>query len=891
MDYAIQQKIDKLSKMYNYFEGKKAIKIISEMTPEEANIILLNSKVQDAIFKIDDVDTLREIFRKSPPFFQEVMFSNEKTQDLLISPKKTLSRKELITNYNNRDFVFSEKEIRELEVFLHTIKSPKIYEQIVDSKFFQRIVPMFYEKQITKSFFRGMDVVKLFYNIINDKEIFNTRKPRRRNIMEVFNKVSNHILLSDDYETIINDGKKFIQSKKWKCRDEEKIYIDDRTLSLLTTPMLEELLEFENIDNEYIKNYLKKDILPKIIRNNYDFNKIFSHLLTGNYNCFNGIDYIYFSVIIEEIDNNEELKEKFISFIYNILCNNQNFNLTEEDMVKKVLYIKMKNMEIKKEQYKNLFYSPNGLKTVFYLKFGKTSRRMDYLNGISAKQLIYLNIKHINQILKSLNIENEDELSNLYSYAIKLYMVFGLERTLKILNGDYGHINRYFFDNVSNLDVKNVELIKEGKKYIPKISNEFINFMFANQNENHFKDMLSDSSSLLSKNWSYLYNNYEEIKEKCHGLITLKKLNVILKELSPERDLDDVSPNNYKLQENDILNDICLGNKTRKSNQEVYKMVLDIYEKMKRRIESSIPYVRGEVSNGYSYEMMKLNDPIAFTLGYRGNCCIRVNDIAHNHLLHATLCRNGRILLIFDKHHQLAGFVPLKRNGELLIANSIECLHKVRNENAIIAFKEAVKDIVETSQNNEKDSIKLVCIGREAYAKPNGTPFPSDIPTPTIFEKKDPIYSHTDQYHKTLDIIYKNPSLNLSTIKYGDPKCSYTDPRPQINSCNFKSENDESIEQALKIINAVRYENADIEELENFTLCRRYGIEKCIYNEDWYIVITSDGKIYGDFLKFNPKAEIEYKIAFGKLVGMNYDNYQEKHGKEKKLSLKKIKYF
>lgn len=194
MEYAIQQKIDKLSKMYNYFEGKKAIKIISSMTIEEAEIVLSNPKVQEIIFRIDDVDTLREIFRKSPAFFQEVMFSNEKTQDLLISPKKSLKRKELITNYNNRDFVFSEKEIRELEVFLHTIKSPKIYEQIVDSKFFQRIVPMFCEKQINKSFFRGMDVVKLFYNIINDDEIFNTRKPRRSNIIEVFNKVSNHIL-------------------------------------------------------------------------------------------------------------------------------------------------------------------------------------------------------------------------------------------------------------------------------------------------------------------------------------------------------------------------------------------------------------------------------------------------------------------------------------------------------------------------------------------------------------------------------------------------------------------------------------------------------------------------------------------------------------------------
>ena len=642
MEYVIQQKIDILSRTYNYFESKKAIKIISSMTIEESEIVLSDPKVQEVILKIDDVDTLKEIFRKSPAFFQEVIFSNEKIQDQLLSPKKSLNRKELIANYNNKDFYFSEKEIRKLEIFLHTIKSPKVYEQIVDSKFFQRIVPLIYAKQINKSFFRGIDVVKLFYNIVNDKEIFNTKKTRQKNIIEVFNKVSNHILLPDNYQTIIRDEKSFIQTKKWKCKDEEKIYIDDRTLSLLTTPMLEELLGFKNIDTEYIKNYLKKDILPKIIRNNYNFNKIFSHLLTGNYNCFNNIDYISFSVIIEEIENKEELKEKFISFIYNILCNNQNLNLAEEDMIKKALYNKIKNMEIKKEQYEKLFYSPNEMKTIFYLKFGKLSQRMDYLNGISPKQLMYLNIKHIKQILKSLNIENEDELSSLYSTAIKLYMVFGLERTLKILKGDYGHINRYFFDNVSNLNVKDVPLIKEGKKYIPKISNEFISFMFANQNENHFKNMLSDSSSLLSKNWSYLYNNYEEIKEKCHGVITLKKLNVILKELSPERDLDDVTPNNYKLQENDILNDVCLGNKTRKSNQEVYKMVLEIYEKMKRRTESSIPYVKKEASNGYFYEMMKLNDPIAFTLGYKGNCCIRVNDIAHNHLLHAILCRNGR---------------------------------------------------------------------------------------------------------------------------------------------------------------------------------------------------------------------------------------------------------
>lgn len=631
----------------------------------------------------------------------------------------------------------------------------------------------------------------------------------------------------------------------------------------MSTRIIEELLEFKNIDVNFIKEFLEKDIPESIKNNNCDFNKIFSHLFQGGHSTFNDIDHILFSVIIEECEKNEYLKKKFIEFIYSVLCNNQNLDENEMIIIKETLYNRMKANNISKEDYINLFCFPNILKTIFYLKFGKVSSRMDYLNGISFKQIMLLNVKHINQILKSLNISNEDEMSNIYSYAIKLYLTFGLERTLKILNGDYGRLNRVFFDNVSSLKVDNVKLIKEGNKYIPNISDEFINFMFANQKSNHFIDMLNNPNSDLNKNWSYLYNNFDVLKEKCHNVITLKKLNIIFKQLSPSRDINDVSPDNYKLCENEILNDICLGNKTAKSNNEVYKSVLDIYEQMKKRTESSIPYVKGYCSNGYSYEMMKLNDPIAFTLGYKGNCCIRTNDIAHNHLLHATLCRNGRILLIYDDNNEIAAFIPLKRNGEVLIANSIECAHKIRNIKAIEAFSEAVKDIVNVSKNNkdEKNPINLVCIGSEAYAKPNGTTFPYNIPTPTIYEKDDETYKSTDQYHLSLTIIYQNQNLDLTNIKYGNPKCSYQDPRPTISSCDFIKSSNEEQEKALKVINAIRYTNCDFNDLANFELFKKYEIKYCIYNDDWYILITYDDTIHSDYLKHDNRAIAEYNNA------------------------------
>ena len=60
----------------------------------------------------------------------------------------------------------------------------------------------------------------------------------------------------------------------------------------------------------------------------------------------------------------------------------------------------------------------------------------------------------------------QDELSDSYSKAIKMYLVFGLERTLEILSGKYS-INKTFLDNVSKLNVSKIEMKPEGKKYLP----------------------------------------------------------------------------------------------------------------------------------------------------------------------------------------------------------------------------------------------------------------------------------------------------------------------------------------------------------------------------------------------------------------------------------------
>ena len=874
--YTIDELLEIFSNSINYYSrsGKgykhsgyrsgKATKIMYRLSPDEADILFHSEEVKKAIFNVTSPDVLRTIFKRVPDYLQEEMASNQKILNLLVSPRNSLSPKELKEQYPKNDLVFQPEEVKKIEDFIHSIKSDKVREELIKNKTFHRFIMLCFDKQLKPSFFSGLDVKELFFNIINESDVYKTRRFRKRNLLQIVNRASDHLLIPDDfYEVNVEDNFIWHKFNSGPYVSQKSVKVDGRALSLLSHHSIGAILSSKRADTEEVTSILKEEFLKKIYQNDYDFKKIFSDIKCDTWSSVDSLNKLYFDFIVDRWNEDEKLKASFLDFVYNNMSNDALVSEDEEKMLKEALYQKMDAKLISTSDYNALFYSPDFSKMVFYLKFGKTSQRMDYLHGISYKQLIHLNVRHINQIIKELNLDNVDELSSYYANAIKMYLVFGLERTLRILRGEYGRIDRYFFDNVSNLKVEEVPFIKEGNKYLPVINKDFIDFMFANSKNNHFLNMLDNHNSDLYRHWSYLYNNLKEINVKCHDNITLKKVNTILKQLSPTRDVSKVTPNNYKLDQRSIVDEICLGNKTRKSNAEVFNEVINIYEQMKRRKESSIPYVKGDCSNGYSYEMMRFNDPIAFTLGYKGYCCIRTLDIAHNHLLHATLCRNGRILLIYNQFHEVAAFAPLKRNGEVLIANSIECANGKKDEKAIAAFSDAVNDIVNTSKNNnsEKDPISLVCIGTTAYARPNGAQFPNDIKTPTIYEKNDAVYGYTDQYHRHLTIIYKDEDIDLHKIKYGDPEVKYKDPRLPIEYCDFEKSKDSCKDRALEIINAVRYSNLDPEEEENFVSCEGYGLAYCIFNEDWYIIITNDNKIYGEYLTYDDRAIKEYNIA------------------------------
>lgn len=831
------------------YKTKKLISIIKKLTDEQI-YSYIDTNVIEFISTLDS-NTINSIFRNSSAIMQNKLWSNDNIQKILI-----------LGTLNTNNFVCTEQTIRNLENFNKVIKSQTIKKQIYHNKYFISVV--IYGNKIENRFFHSYDLKKVFNGVIQSEEFNSLTLDRQLRIVEKLNLYTKEILLPIDFRKRYNNIERILF-------DSDRDKIDSSILEQLNS---EELffLDYLN-DSTNNNNAIRKYILDSIKVNGQSFEEFFEEIKTKDQlikeklrNCF-GNKYYYSHINLEEKiyhillkENEDELiKEKLLKYLICRILKNSSVN-------PEMMYNKLKrNLNNGLISYRdinclvsNYDEVTKDLKLIFYLKFNIVLPNARYLYGITKDQLSKLNIKHINKLSKFLEDKTQDELSSIYGLSIKMYLIFGYERSIEILSGKFGQYNRIFLDNVAKTDVSRVEMKAEGNKYLPVIDKRFINFMFETPKNNHFINMFNNKDSELYKMWYYLYNNYNEILEKCHNEITLKKINAILETEKYDVDRKIITPDNYLLNNSSFLENIILGNKTHNHNNEVLRKIVDIYSQMKKRIESSIPYVKGISSSGYTYEVMKLDDLQIFELGYKANCCIRTLDIAHNHLLHATLCRNGRILIIYDKLGDVAAFCPLKRNGNVLIANSIECVDKKIEVNGRListAFKEGMEKIAEvTNQSNEP--INLVCIGSKSYLKPNTEPFPTEYPTPTIFEKDDEVYQNTDIYHKTLDIVYKDNNFSFENIKSKNPEVSYMDPRDEIKYVDFyESRYPNNIENVINLINSINYTI----EPEKYTPINKYEIRAVYYSKDWYIADTYQG-IIGKCLENDPRAIEEFNV-------------------------------
>ena len=836
-----------------FYKNKKLMNKLNEMTEQELRAVI-DSSILDFISSLDK-DMVHYIFRNSNAIIQNILWENNDIQRILILNAKP-----------SEEFIYSKETIRALEKLNKEIKSQSIRKQIYHNEYFLSVIMM--ENRIENRFFYSYNLLKVFEGMTNCT-VFNKLPLEKQFALIIkLNSYTPELLLPRDFRTKYQniervlcecDVTKIPDNVLQQLNDEERFLVDYLKASTNDDALIEEYIRSNLIGkglsiDKLFKKIKHKEFLIELYRQKHYTRAIPREKLKRRV-----IDILLFK--IEE----EEIKEQFLQFILVQI-------MKESRVDKNQVYEALKrNLNNKQLSYNDIYYlstkrdaTDKDRKLLFYLKFNIALHNTHYLQGITTDQLAKINVKHINKFIPFLKDSTQDELSAIYGTAIKFYLIFGYERGLEILNKKYGKYDKtssdgksdkIFLDNVSKTDVSRVKMRKEGKKYLPLIDRRFINFMFAKPMENHFINMLKEKKKVLYKYWYYLYNNYDSILQKCHNEITLKKVSIILEIEKYGVDLEKVTPDNYALKEELFLENITLGNRTKYSNNEVFEEIIKIYDKMKQRRESSIPYVEGRTDYGYKYQMMRLNDHRIFEIGYRANCCIRTLDIAHKHLLHAALCRNGRILFIYNEEGSLAAFSPLKRNGNVLIANSIECIDKSSENRDRIAeaFREGMNEIVRITKES-KEPIHLVGIGEEAYLKPKTIPFPNEFQTPTIFEKQDEIYKDTDKYHKKLEIVYMDNNFNLKDIKSKDPDTSYIDPREEVQYIDFSlNQENQDGTNAINRINAINYATS-----EEYVPMDRYMLKEAYYTKDWYIATTQEG-IMGAYLEQDERAKEEYE--------------------------------
>ena len=117
--------------------------------------------------------------------------------------------------------------------------------------------------------------------------------------------------------------------------------------------------------------------------------------------------------------------------------------------------------------------------------------------------------------------------------------------------------------------------------------------------------------------------------------------------------------------------------------QDDFERLQAIYNYGKTRVFSSIPRVKDTV-NGYSYEIIKLDDPQALVIGKLTDCCQELGNAAQTSMEHSMTDKHGRLFVVKDERGNVVAQSWVWRNKNVLCFDNIEVPGK--------AFSRATKD-------------------------------------------------------------------------------------------------------------------------------------------------------------------------------------------------------
>ncbi len=111
-------------------------------------------------------------------------------------------------------------------------------------------------------------------------------------------------------------------------------------------------------------------------------------------------------------------------------------------------------------------------------------------------------------------------------------------------------------------------------------------------------------------------------------------------------------------------------------SQQDFEKLQVMYNEGEMRDYSSIPRVAGE-KNGYTYEMLRCDDPLALSIGTLTDCCQEIGGAGQTSMEHSVLSKDGRVFVVRDAEGRIVAQSWFWRNQYTGCFDNIEIPNKI----------------------------------------------------------------------------------------------------------------------------------------------------------------------------------------------------------------------
>lgn len=164
-------------------------------------------------------------------------------------------------------------------------------------------------------------------------------------------------------------------------------------------------------------------------------------------------------------------------------------------------------------------------------------------------------------------------------------------------------------------------------------------------------------------------------------------------------------------------------------SQEDFNTLQQIYNYGKTRTFNSIPRIEKSTEK-YTYEMLRLDDPLAMAIGTLTDCCQELGNCAEVCMEHSMVDKNGRVFIIKDNQENIVAQSWVWRNKDVLCFDNIEIPDKAfiraSKESPEIGrkgftdevyeiYKQAARDLIKADEKIYKELLESGKITQEQY--------------------------------------------------------------------------------------------------------------------------------------------------------------------------------